>query len=270
MMTEACQPFRPLLEDFVDGEVEPAQLGPLQEHLRECPECFERVEFMRRMQGMLRGALSRESAPELVRRRIQKHFVVNPWQRRMSQPWVRPTLAAAVVLVVFLLGLYLLPRGERPPSAWAVGMVADHTMCWMMESGPPKDLDLAAKAKEYLGALPPLPRMPGLAQRNIKRCPVKGALASMHVFYDQGPDTHVSMYLMRQNEWARSLGRKATFEAVEKDGTVYQVATWKRDDFVTGLVAEVPPDRMERLVEQAEYPQAWRPCRCHPRLVATR
>lgn len=259
-MTETidCKRFLPLLEDFVDGEVPGEQLGELQTHLRECPKCFGRVETMRRMQGLVRAAVTPEVTPELLRRRIQKQFKVqSPWQRRMSQPWVRPALAAACLLILLAGVFTLFPRTPQGPSDWSVAMVSDHTMCWMMESGPPKKIeDRDGTLKGYLkGTQPAVPAVADTQFQNLKPCPVKGAVASAHVFYNR-PDTHLSLYFAMQPDWTKQLPdspKSARIDAVEKDGKTYQVASWQHEGVVTGLVAEVPRETMQSIVKGTTY-----------------
>ncbi|MCE7872245.1 hypothetical protein DYH09_17955, partial [bacterium CPR1] len=199
-----CKSYRPLLEDFVDGEVDPGQLGGLQKHLRECPECFGRVELMRRLQGVVRQSVPPATTPELLRQRIEKNFKVNPWRRRMSQPWLRPALAAACLLILLAGVLALLPRPSAL-SPWSVAMVNDHTRCWMMgcEQADLRDFDQTMAG--YLGTKPDVPALEQSQCLDVKPCPVKGSVASAHVFYLRPGKVQLSMYLARQDEWSGQL-----------------------------------------------------------------
>ncbi len=249
-----CKSYRPLLEDFVDGEVEPGQLGGLQEHLRDCPECFARVEFMRRLQGVVRQAVPPETTPELLRRRIQKNFKVSPWQRRMSQPWVRPALAAACLLILLAGVLALFPRSSAP-SPWSVAMVNDHTMCWMMGCGQAALKDFDRKISGFLGSKPDVPALAQAQRLDVKPCPVKGSVASAHVFYLRDK-VQLSMYFAKQDQWTEQLPdspQQARLDAVEIDGKTYQVASWKRKGMVTGLVADISREDMKALSGATRY-----------------
>jgi anti-sigma factor RsiW len=250
-----CKSYRPLLEDFVDGEVEPGQLGNLQEHLRDCPECFARVEFMRRLQGVVRQAVPPETTPELLRRRIEKSFKVNPWQRRMSQPWVRPALAAACLLIL-LAGLFALFPRESGASPWAVAMVNDHTMCWMMGCEQANPSGFEKKIAGFLGTKPDVPTLQQSQRLDVKPCPVKGSVASAHVFYLRPGKVQLSMYFAKQDEWTGQLPdspQQARLDAVEIDGKTYQVASWRRKGMVTGLVADISREEMKALSGATKY-----------------
>lgn len=258
-MTETidCKRFLPLLEDFVDGEVTGESLSELQAHLRECPACFGRVEVARSMQGLVRAATPPMVTPELLRRRIQKEFkVVSPWRRRMQQPWVRPALAAACLLLLIAGVSMLFPRST--PADWSVAMVNDHTMCWMAETGPPakiKDVD-GTLTKFLQGTKPGVPAVRDTKFQNLKPCPVQGAVASAHMFFKRPGDVQLSMYFAKQDGWAKELPDspdKARIDAVEHDGKTYQVATWQHDGVVTGLVASTSREYMQDLTRSTRY-----------------
>ena len=42
-MSSPCKPYEPLLGSYVDGELSPAQAGPLRRHLLDCPACRRQV-----------------------------------------------------------------------------------------------------------------------------------------------------------------------------------------------------------------------------------
>ncbi len=256
--TRDCTRFRPLLEDFVDGEVAGDQLTDLQNHLRECSDCFGRVEVARHMQGLVKASAPPVVTPELLRRRIQREFKVSPYQRAMRQPWVRPALAAACLMLLLAGALMLFPRGSGAPSDWSVAMVNDHTMCWMAETGPPAEVpDVNGTLKGFLkGTQPGVPAVASTTFQNLKPCPVKGAVASAHMFFKRPGDVQLSMYFATQDAWTKQLPSSpsdARIDAVQHDGKTYQVASWQHNGVVTGLVASVPADQMRAILKDTHY-----------------
>lgn len=256
MTNTECKRFTPLLEDFVDGEVAGDQLTELQSHLRQCTACFGRVETARQVQGLVRAATPPMVTPELLRRRITKDFKVSRTQRMLRQPWVRPALAAACLLLLLAGAFFLIPRGG--PSEWAVAMVSDHTMCWMnvpAEPAPPADLE--GKVTEFMkGTDPGIPTVKDSKLHNLMPCPVKGAVASAHVFYKRPGNVQLSMYFAVQDKWTKKLPsspQEARIDQVESGGQLYHVASWQHDGVVTGLVASVPREDMEAIMQGTTY-----------------
>jgi len=68
----SCEEVLSEIEDYLHGEVDPARSAVLAEHLADCPPCFERAEFRRRLKEIVR-AKCRSEAPE--------HLV---WRVRMA------------------------------------------------------------------------------------------------------------------------------------------------------------------------------------------
>ncbi len=65
-----CQPFRHLLGAYVDGQLEPATVLAIEEHLEECNECRERVSFQRAVGISVKRAVRTERMPEGARSRL--------------------------------------------------------------------------------------------------------------------------------------------------------------------------------------------------------
>jgi hypothetical protein len=138
-------------------------------------------------------------------------------------------------------------------------MVNDHTMCWMNfgESPPAKIDNFGGKLKKFLkGTKPDVPSLAQVTRYNLLPCPVKGAVASAHVFYKRPGDVQLSMYFAQQPGWSKELPdapQQARIDAVEIDGKVYQVASWQHKGMVTGLVAAISRQEMKSLAESTRY-----------------
>jgi anti-sigma factor RsiW len=64
MKDRDCSPIFAMLSEYLDRELPPATCGELEEHLRDCPECIQFVDSLRRSIELCReyGA-SRPSEP---------------------------------------------------------------------------------------------------------------------------------------------------------------------------------------------------------------
>ena len=58
-----CRGFIPLLEPFVDGELQPEKVVEVEQHLEECSRCVERVRLGRAVRISLRRAVRPSSEP---------------------------------------------------------------------------------------------------------------------------------------------------------------------------------------------------------------
>ena len=68
-----CADVRPVLQIYIDNEVSALDARPIEEHLRDCPECRDQAQFYHRQDALLREAVT--SLPEetdLLRQRIQR------------------------------------------------------------------------------------------------------------------------------------------------------------------------------------------------------
>jgi anti-sigma factor RsiW len=110
----SCRPFIPLLEPFRDGELSPAQVVEVEQHLSECERCTERVRLAEAMRVSLKDAV-RGAAPvtpafeariraafEAERERELRLDTVHEAQAR-SLSWrsIVPIASAAAVVMVW-------------------------------------------------------------------------------------------------------------------------------------------------------------------------
>ena len=75
----SCSEMVLRLEDYVDRELSPTELGPVQQHLLECVTCAEQFRFEVSLVEALRDRLRRRAAPgdllERIRRRLESDQV---------------------------------------------------------------------------------------------------------------------------------------------------------------------------------------------------
>lgn len=65
-----CQPFRHLLSAYVDGQLEPATVLAIEEHLEDCEACRERIHFQRAVATSTRRAVLGEKPSPSARARF--------------------------------------------------------------------------------------------------------------------------------------------------------------------------------------------------------
>ncbi len=102
-----CQETRSLLNDYADGELEPADVTTVEKHLAECPACLHELEALRTLLG---------EAARLPKSVMPQRNLFSAIQAQIEQPATRPILLqwqpvlrslalAAVLLVIATVGL---------------------------------------------------------------------------------------------------------------------------------------------------------------------
>ena len=67
--------------EYLEGELPPAELASLEEHVTRCPSCKRHLERERTFLRTLRAGMAGEPCPELVRERIREAML----KRREAQ-----------------------------------------------------------------------------------------------------------------------------------------------------------------------------------------
>jgi anti-sigma factor RsiW len=108
-----CRSFVPLLEPFVDGELQPDKVVEVEQHLEECSRCVERIRLGRAVRISLRRAVRPSSEPSAAfRARLasamratheREHLLEKQIQRTRMLSWrtVLPVAAAAAAMLVW-------------------------------------------------------------------------------------------------------------------------------------------------------------------------
>ncbi|HXX37269.1 MAG TPA: mycothiol system anti-sigma-R factor [bacterium] len=60
------------LWQYLDRELEGDAVAEVEQHLRECRECFSKAEFERRLRALLRRSCGCEQAPPALRDRLHR------------------------------------------------------------------------------------------------------------------------------------------------------------------------------------------------------
>ena len=98
-MTDACAPFRPLLDGLADGEIEPSRVEP---HLSSCAPCRAELEAVRN----LKARLAKLRLPDVPRPAYAAVAAASARRRPARARWAAIAAAAALFAALFL-GVYL-------------------------------------------------------------------------------------------------------------------------------------------------------------------
>lgn len=115
-MNECEQASR--LNAYHDGEMSPAGVAAMEQHLRQCPRCAAELERFRKLTGMI-GSLPPPALPTSSLRRLHQavDLQLAARLRRMAEVLAA---VAAVVLVVCLIGLTRRTPAQGSPGAMPV------------------------------------------------------------------------------------------------------------------------------------------------------
>ena len=107
------------LSSYVSGELNDAERNQIEEHLRNCAECTEKVEEIRHLNEVLNEADSLEPSPFFTRRllaRVDDERKIIAFRSRRTIWWL--AAAASIVFVVFLLSIQKETTPIAPISHW--------------------------------------------------------------------------------------------------------------------------------------------------------
>jgi anti-sigma factor RsiW len=123
----SCPTIRPLLEMYVDGELDPAAGLELERHLEECHECSQVRGQLLASRQVLRAEAPRFPAPARLRDNIQSSLRRSTRPRFTMPQWAWPSLTAASLLVAVggvalgLHGIRTVPTAEDQVAQEIVG-----------------------------------------------------------------------------------------------------------------------------------------------------
>lgn len=115
-----CQKIQKLLSHYLDGELRPAQVTAVEEHLRGCAQCRGALDDLRLLvaeAGSLAPAILISDLWPAIERRVLAQPTVSPAKRPRQAPlsgW-RPRIAWALALAGIFLIFFLLRNDIRPP-----------------------------------------------------------------------------------------------------------------------------------------------------------
>ncbi len=117
-----CVELRKVLQDFVDGELEPAAAA--RAHLADCSDCAREAERLKSWSGEIGAALQREADGVEAAPGARAALAASLTEAARQRPLLLSRLAAAAMIVLSA-GLVLWSLAARAPSAEQVAVVVD-------------------------------------------------------------------------------------------------------------------------------------------------
>ncbi len=142
-----CKSIDPLITPYVDGDIDAAERGRVDDHVRRCPPCHSRVTAERAVRDLVRakrGEMTADAASATLRARCSALAGRPPEASRslagfgtrgldgprgFSRTFMKPlAIAAGVVLVAG--GVFLYEATDRSTRVLAAELTADHVKCF--------------------------------------------------------------------------------------------------------------------------------------------
>jgi anti-sigma factor RsiW len=121
-----CQSALPLIEPYIDGELDAAQQADIQLHLNECPSCAVVHRRLSDLSSDLRTLAPRYDASEALRARVQSSLrQAAPKSKIIAWP-IRQWAIAATVLLALSVGFNFFQLRSRSQSPVAQEIVSSH------------------------------------------------------------------------------------------------------------------------------------------------
>ncbi len=242
-----CQQIESLVTPYVDGDVNPADRGIVERHLRECPKCSSRIRSEQAVHDLLRerrAVLEAACAPPRLRARCsslgdsREPFAgwITSWR-----PRIVPALLAAS-LVVIVGGAFLYELTERSTRVMAMELTADHVKCFRLINNvlgtrhEPGAVESSMSSRfAWQMRLPEHPEQAGLELIGARPCLYAEGLAA-HIMYRHNGEP-VSVFMLPK--------KTRSEEQIEVLG--HQAAIWSTDNRTFVLIAREPRAEVERM-----------------------
>ena len=233
----SCHALDPLITPFIDGELADTDRRDVDDHLRRCPPCYQRVVTERAVRSMLhthKAALNAPRASRALRERCAAAArAASPVTSRQSpvtsqvtgqRPWrtrITP-FALAASLVVLVGGAFLYQATDKSARVLAAELTADHLKCFAMNRAlgthqtlPAVESSLAA-GFGWRAQLPEDPASAGLELVGARPC-LYGEGKIAHIMYRHAGKP-VSLFMLpnssRAQELVEVLGHEAAIWCV--------------------------------------------------------
>ncbi len=245
-----CQETQEYLQEFMDATLAPDQVGRLQAHLETCPTCAADLAVQRGVRNHVAARVPRREPPAELRRKVTEILTPKeaPTWRLLPRPALQWGMAFAALVLISIVSLTLLTRGERIPPI-LIEAVNDHRSFVMRGTPPTEPTADRQQVREWLAAKvgfevdPPVGQgaelrfMGGDVTFFLERkvaCLLYGkgkTLVSIFVLPDEGVE-------IPRTGFRRVDGLE--LYVTSQDG--YGVALWKKGNLIYSLVSELPQD----------------------------
>src|SRR3954469_20353335 len=99
MTSSPCRAVAPLVQSYLDGELDPSQLAEVETHTQTCATCRERVVLDRAIRTGVRSHVLRAKPSDTFRARVTSSVVAERWSPSRMSSRGMPTLGGFVVAV---------------------------------------------------------------------------------------------------------------------------------------------------------------------------
>lgn len=117
-----CDEARPLLEAYLDGELDLVHSLAIEQHVESCAECRRRRDELQALSVQIRAKLPRDSAPADLRDRLRRSLKSesSPMTIQFPARWLAAAAAVAALIAFFTLTKNAHLAGPNPLVAEAV------------------------------------------------------------------------------------------------------------------------------------------------------
>ncbi len=132
-----CPNAGPMLDAYVDNELDLSKSVELEKHLESCPECADRVRAIRQLHSRLSSPEMRRAAPEALRARVSKIPAgegagLQPHELAPKKFSLVFYLGAAAALIILAFGSLSVLRTRGADQALAAELVSAHVRSLMV------------------------------------------------------------------------------------------------------------------------------------------
>lgn len=242
-----CKELEELLSPYLDGELDAAQRGAVEQHLGDCPDCKRELANLRTLHGALQAPALRYHASDTLQQRLK--IRLRDAEAREQRPlWPRWAAVAATVVIAAALTWNFLPRGNAPGTPGVDDAMVDAAVdvqqdavkaghLTELNSADPKAVQAWFSGK--LAYVPPVPDLSakGFTLSGARLDTVKGQPAAALV-YQHGSDV-VTVFVCPAQHADTDL------DTDSDDG--YQVAYWTKGALSFWVVSKLDTAQVKQL-----------------------
>jgi anti-sigma factor RsiW len=239
-MTPACPDEQLLLNAYIDGELDAANIARTEAHVAACADCREELERLRSVQNLLSGAGVRHSVPEALNARIASSIksegTASARGPSARAPWWVPASGGAIAAALAMTLVLPLQQQGRLEDQLVASHVRSLQVQHLTDVQTSNEhlvrpwfngkIDFATPAPELAAAGFPLAggRLDYIDGRNVAAVVYKRRLHSINLFVWPAPDK----------------GARRT----EEDG--YSINEWSSGGLRFAAVSDISPAELEQ------------------------
>ncbi len=256
----SCTEILPVIQDFVDHELDTQDMERVTRHVGECRDCASRVTTLRDLKACLRRHARADRAPAGLVERIGRN--VRREARGTGLRWL-PLAAAAALLFGLgtLFGLWLQPAPSVSATELARNVVYNHLELVNMVEPQMLSTSNCKEVEQYFARnLVMRMDLPGFETGAVTlrggRCSKVMGQCSSVVFYEY-MGMRMTMFVLQACDVDTPALDRAIAAAqdqiicLREEYRDYQVLCWKRDGLLFAMVAEAKTPDIDDLIVSA-------------------